>query len=214
MMKATLISIFMFLFIGFIHAVPVCQPSHENLNPAPIQVNLTISKRVFKVGEPISLRVEIANLSQKDVFVGRRVSIAGNRIYGLKVEVRDTKGRESPALTEIVEWNEVLPSQTLEPDLSDLWVTLPPGFFYGTTIQLTPADFKFLGTPGTYRIRGRYHSEGVDSGASYNPLRLKGQEIGRLQVQNWNGETHSNAVEISITRQKSNPVFRQNSIRR
>ena len=160
---------------------------------AKLQVILATDKQVYKLGEPIHVRVEISNAGEKDIFVGKEITRMAGWVTYLELILEDMDGNTSPyifvhGLRVPLDLTEGLASI-----LAKTWIPLAPGYFYATKIELSPESFQFLRKPGRYRLRGIYYSVGVDLRCST----LK-EEIEKLPYAFWKGEIGTNSIWIEI----------------
>ena len=132
----------------------------------------------YYLGEPVPIRVEIANLGSEDFYVGRRFSFAYDHPSQLIVEVDGGTPAES-----MTEW--------LHPQYAkQWWVPLEPGHILGTEVLIDPSISSNLAGAGKHRITARYVSRGGSTLA--NPT----EGIASSEV--WRGELRSNSIWIEI----------------
>ena len=81
----------------------------------------------------------------------------------------------------------------------EYWVVLPPGYSYGTTVDLTGAAF--LGTlkPGRYRIAATFGAYGMASTNMNNPLGAYLDKISALPYGSWEGVAECKPIWVEIT---------------
>lgn len=151
--------------------------------------------------EKIPLHVELVNVGSHGVLIGRDLwtNVSPSR---LTVTVIPSDGHavsgESGAA------DAPAPNDDLTKAMLNWMILLSPGYSYGSTTALR-ADL----TPGTYKVRAVFTSEGLDSGSFYNPLLKQPEEKEKFAAQNWKGEVSSNELTIRIVARTAKKVSSQ-----
>jgi hypothetical protein len=148
-----------------------------------VRLTLSVPRNSFKLGEPIPVRLEIANEGQSDFLVGRalRLGVYTDPSY-IWIGVTDTAGKASPvtgiSLYSITETD------------AGWWIALAPKHFYGTEFNLDRGTHEFLKIPGRYRLEATYVSSGGATAA------IPSENIESRKV--WHGKIASNTVSVEI----------------
>ena len=159
-------------------ALPQAGPS----KPTPLELHILIGRRTFRVGESITIRVELVNVGREDVFVGRSLDPIANAPSYVKLHFEDKHGNIFPGEELTVDFS--------QDAINQWWIPVEAGNYYGTEIKIDNTSYPFLSTPGKYLIRATYVSKG-----GVTPANVKWR-IPAYRV--WKGELHSNSVWIEI----------------
>ena len=155
-------------------------------------------KPVYKLGEPIDLRVTIENTGKDTIFVGQIIQRMDWQ-FSIQMGLFDEQGNRSTEL----HWfhpfmQDYDPSEPFVNALVRSWLALPPGYSYGTIIQLHGSDFQFLKRPGRYRLEATYESYGMEEPLNYNRLAASPEDIKKLPYRSWRGKTSADPIVIII----------------
>ncbi len=181
--------------LAFCVSLASAQPA---LNEPSISVRLSLTKKLFKVGERIPLKVEITNNGTGDVFVGRELLQIDNAIYHLKLSVESSQGRTPENFSGAVDSFSVGPRDGFSTALAKSWIALPPGYFYGTILFVDEQFADFLTKPGKYTVRGTYSSSGMRADVYFNDLLAYPEELERIPFPSWKGDIKTNSVSLEI----------------
>src|SRR2546426_5866152 len=134
-----------------ISAWPTNEPEamhQENENAGPLAIIIHPLKTVYKVGESIQVRAELQNRGPDTFFVGRDIPLT-EWITWLELSVTDEHGHASDRVyffhPQMPDYD---PQQSIEDALARFWITLPPGYFYGTVNTVASTTYEFLQRPG------------------------------------------------------------------
>jgi len=195
-------SIMRFLLLLFsIWAPTVASPEPASEPLPPIAVRLYSAKATYRVGEAVTLRVEIVNQGLETLFIYGMVETVSGSISDLEVEVKDGRGRISPQERMGPPFVLFKPDQDqvgLESVLWQSWIALRPGYSYGTTVEIDGDSHEFLRQPGRYRITATYSSWGMEAPVYYSPLAKHPEEVAKLPFKSWKGSVRSNPIWIVI----------------
>ena len=163
---------------------------------APLLVELSAKKSTIRPGEALRLIVILKNQTSDVYFIDRSIEGGGDRLtlylqQGSEVDRSVTRTADDYFIA-----NRTTPFATL---LSQHWIALGPGKFYGGEVDMNPSDFPRLRTPGRYLVKFQYGSKGFHEPADGNPLRGREDEISKLPYKAWEGETESNSVKVEVT---------------
>ena len=173
------------------------KPSPQK-QPANLKITIKPEKDVYRIGDPIRLRVQIENIGQDPLYIGNHIPTY-DWIYHLEFIVADERGHVSQA-THF--FNPNMPDfDPRESELSALtkdWIVIPPGTFFGSVVTLLPSLYSSLGTPGAYEIGALYTSEGLDANTNYNRLASSTSFLEQLPYKAWTGTLKTNEVKIRL----------------
>lgn len=177
--------------------LPVRARSQSGVKHTVLQLRIWSDKKVYLLQEGIPIHVELSNISDHDVFVGKdlwmnaspsRVTLSvtpldGHAMRGIEFAVDGlAPGAFDDFPRAVLRW----------------CFLLPPGYSYSSTTQIgghvEPEDL----TPGSYKVRVVYESLGIDSNTYFNPLLGHPEELERLRPESWKGVIGSNEIVIRI----------------
>ena len=95
------------------------------------------------------------------------------------------------------------PSEDFAATLVRDWVSIPPGHFYGGTLELNAETYPELRFAGQYRITGRFSSGGFLGQNCYYKLKNFSKEIGSLPAKTWRGTVETNSVVVRVNNEKN-----------
>jgi len=168
------------------------------------QLELQISLEKSKVprDEGLTLRIEIRNVSDQDLFVCKYVtSGACDLIFSFTPLVRAEGGAIAGDCAPY-EWSKHASGGQLEYFINVLledWIDIPAGDSFGTHVQLDPRVYPELRTPGHYHLSARLSSGGLLEQHCYYKLKEYRSEVGRLRAKPWRGLVASNPVSVNVT---------------
>jgi hypothetical protein len=163
----------------------------------PIVVRLVSHTSRISPGNSIELRVEVQNNGPKTLFIGRDLEAPNNAMSRLELYLEHDHRLDKPMSNSAADY---LPDdkEPFSNILAREWLPLPPNHFYGQTVVMSPSDFPRLRTPGRYRVKGQYISEGFGSPRQDNPFRARAADISKLPYTAWEGEIETNSVWITV----------------
>ena len=162
----------------------------------PLRLEISSARRVYAKRTPIPVRVQISNISSRDVLIGRD-------LWGNGSPSRVTlfaSARDGHPLGSVVSFADGFPVEDHTKEVLRWCISLRPGYSYSatTTLQnfIASSDLK----PGTYTIRAGYSSGGMDADLYFNPLLSFPEELAKLKPESWSGELTSNEITITIAK--------------
>ena len=159
-------------------------------------VRISAGTGKISAGQPLKLRVEIRNTGDKPVFVGRDISDL-NETLSLFLKHGSEVDRSMSRTAGDFLIDKGTPLATL---LSQHWIVLGPGNFYGGEAIMDTRAFPRLCRPGKYLINGEYKSHGFGALGEGNPLRGRETEIGQLPFTAWEGRVETNSIWVEVTK--------------
>ena len=69
-----------------------------------VSVHLPIARRTFRAGDPIHVGVRVSNRGDEPILIANSVSIASGGTSYLNLELKDVRGRISPATRMIIDF--------------------------------------------------------------------------------------------------------------
>jgi hypothetical protein len=179
----------------------VANPQTPEKANTQIEVKISPKTRVVNAGEELEVQVEIWNVGTQEVFIEKRVySLSSHSPLTLRLEL-------GPPLKPGKGFNGAAdcadnPKEDFTSRLIGRWIPLPVGHFYGVVVRMDPDSFPQLQTPGRWRLRGDYKSDGDLSSSIcvIHPTPLDPEEVARLPYKAWQGEEETNTVWINVLR--------------
>jgi hypothetical protein len=167
--------------------------------PKQIEIRLTPKAQTIRVGETLEVRVEIWNVGRKEVFIEKSLYEPCMRSpLSFYLDGGPPLNLQEPGQACAADCLDD-PGETITSRLVKRWVSLPPGHFYGTSVQLDPAFFPQLRTPGRWNLHGRYSSDGeLTSSVCMNNIVLDREQTEKLPYKSWKGEEDANIVRIEV----------------
>jgi hypothetical protein len=178
-----------------------------------IEVRIS-SKTKIRVGETLELQVEIWNVGEKQLFIEKDIyQLCSHSPLSLYLELGPAlkpgpgRGCAGDCMDD--------PKASFANRLVEQWISLPVGHSYGTVVRMDPDAFPQLKTPGRWRLRGEYKSNGELSASLcvFSPTPLDQQMIEKLPYKTWRGEAATNMVwvEVAHSRKSSNTTDSQSA---
>jgi hypothetical protein len=179
--EGTFLAAFLFLFPF------VCAASQGDKASAVLQLRISSTLNTFKQGQPIDIAVQLTNLSQLDIFVGRDwwtdASPSHVRLLVTPLDGHNMGAGSGGGVSGVPAhaWDD-LPKTVLK------WgFLLPGGFSFGTKTNIGASDL----SPGTYKISALYSSFGVDMNTHLNPALSNSAVLASLMPFSWKGDVAS-----------------------
>jgi hypothetical protein len=194
-------TLFTLVVIGLTCVAPARPQSEKTpLQPTDLEVRLSLSRQVFTSDEPITVKVELSNRSKQSFFVGRNFPSAGNSPSTLDTGLEDEHGNDLGGIAGAADYFGLYPKESFAATLSNGWILLPPGFFYGSVVEVfVPQDKRPL-KPGRYRIRAKYSSMGLTKQSEMNLVARSPEEVARLPFPSWAGHIDVEPLWIKIVK--------------
>lgn len=173
------------------------QATVEDSSNHVLHLKIWTDKPIYVAGEDIQVRVQITNISDKDVLIGNDL------IWGIKspshvqFEVTPKDGHPLSYQSSVADGFTPRTSDDFAGDLLDWCLKLSPGYSYSGAAQLQQFVTGGL-SPGGYLIRARYISTGIDADEYFNPLLGRAGALAKLKRSNWSGELISNEGTFRI----------------
>lgn len=175
----------------------LAQARNAKTKAPPLRLRIWTERKIFKQEERIPIHVELENVSQHDVFIGRdlwtNASPSRVKLFVVLSDGRDVSGRNAAA--------EELPEPAAKNFADALlkWsVLLPAGYSYSSAATLQEFVSASDLVPGTYKVDAQYSSAGVKADTEFNPLRDHPDEQAKLQAEDWTGQISAHTITIRI----------------
>jgi hypothetical protein len=162
-----------------------------------IELRLTPKTKIVRVGDELEVRAEIWNVGTNDLFIERNIyTRCAHSPLQLSLEGRTPIKDDGPGQGCAADCLDD-PKQSFADRLTQQWILLPAGNFYGTTIRMNSDSFPQLRTPGKWILQGTYTSDGnLSASFCMNEISLDPQEVKKLSFRAWEGQSK---VGASIT---------------
>jgi hypothetical protein len=175
----------------------------QDRSEAQISVRISAEKTRFRPQEEIPLRVEIWNVGKNDVFILK--TIQANFSNGLSyLDLTVYRGAQNQRRLAVSASDSFSGERSNYPplaeELSRYWIAIPQGHFYGGNVVMHSSSYPLLGSPGRYRIQGKYRSRGFLARDINNPLLHYADELRKLPYNSWVGEVETNSIWIEVTK--------------
>jgi hypothetical protein len=165
-----------------------------------IEVRISPRTKVVIVGEALEVRVEVWNVGSEQLFIEKTVhNLCGYSPLSLRLDLGPPlkpgpgEGCASDCADD--------PRASFTGRVVGRWMPLPVGHFYGTIVHMDADSFPQLQTPGRWRLRGEYTSNGdVSSSVCFFKVSLDPEQIAKLPYKAWQGKEDTNAVWIDVVR--------------
>jgi hypothetical protein len=184
----------------------VPEPQEQSQQGSGLEVKISPAKSAIAPPDTLSSRVEISNTGTQDLFVCRDF-FSGTCDLRLSFDpVAKVEHAVASADCVPYEWERNVPppkSEDFAKTLAKDWVLLPPGHFYGATIELSPGAYPELGIVGHYRINGRFSSGGLLGQYCYYKLKGFSKEVADLPAKSWQGTVDANSVTVRVIKRKN-----------
>ena len=165
-----------------------------------MQLRLTPKTRTVRAGDELEVRAEIWNVGAKALFIERNIyEPCADSPLQLRFEGPTPMQEQAPGVGCASDCMDD-PKQPFASRLTQRWILLSAGDFYGTTIRLDSKSFPQLHTPGRWLLHGSYKSDGnLSASFCVNNLTLDPQEVEKLSSRAWKGQSEA-SVSIVVTR--------------
>jgi hypothetical protein len=185
----------------FIFSLWVAGQSNYSTKPE-ISVTMALAKQVFRLGNPMELKIEVTNIGQKAILVPNHLSLFGDEAAHLEIELSNGKALISPHLGLVVDRfpnpskNQKSPTEKV----LGSFVLLPPGTSFVERIAL----FDYLSVrkyelkAGNYKLKGYYSSGGLFYPPAFQSLELTEEDVKSLPFEAWHGKLATNELSFTI----------------
>ena len=189
------------LVISFLTATGPASTRGQEASRPDLGIRIEAAKTVVSKGEPLSIRVEFTNRTQRDLYVARNLTGVGSNAADITFAVWNSAGQAEPgeraAADCVIKPN---PDSLLVAVMKN-WVALPPGSSYATSAKLGPSPFLERG--GRYKIVASYESRGIGEQFWTDCVRASPSEIAKLPFTAWEGKIESNPIWIKVVDQRT-----------
>jgi hypothetical protein len=157
----------------------------------PIVVaRLTLLTRTMHEDDRYEVRIEIENVSDHTVLVGRDLNVANNWPFRVEIQLEDSSGNQYGTGGADFLDNPPIADLSLKDNILKWWMPLEPHTFMG--IYVHP---KLAGVPpGKYRLHGTYVSFRPPS----HPLTSAEQALIASKLQVFEGTVETNSIYIEV----------------
>ncbi len=159
-----------------------------------LTVKISANKDVIRPGESLRLVVEIRNESEQAFFIDRNITDMNDRL-SLYLQHGSEVDRSSIRVVGDFAIDRRTPLATL---LSQHWIALGPGNFYGGEVVMDGVAFPRLRVPGRYLVKAVYSSHGFAEPGEANSLRDRQEELRSLPFKAWEGRIETNSIWIEV----------------
>jgi hypothetical protein len=182
-------------------------PKDENNQ---VEVKISAKTKAIRVGEALDVQVEIWNVGHKQVFIEKDIyQLCSHSPLSLHLDLGPSlqpgpgQGCAGDCMDD--------PKASFANRLVERWISLPVGHSYGTVVRMDPDAFPQLRTPGRWRLRGQYKSNGDLSSSLcvFSPTLLDQQMIQKLPYKAWRGEAATNTLWVEVVRSGNHPIANQ-----
>jgi len=133
------------------------QEPRQSVQNERIEVKLSTDRSEYKPGEIIRVRVELKNVGDHPILVGRELSPIANWPFSIWLRLVDADGKYAQPVHGAYIDPPPSPDLSLRDGVLRWWTTLDPHCFYGKEIDFLLESMK----PGHYELRGDYYSVGL-----------------------------------------------------
>ncbi len=200
MSKSSLVASLLGIYLSVLPEGSLGQGQRGSNQPTEqrILVRLSLIKRTFPLGDPLKLKVEVANQGSLPFLVCNGISTRTGGACRLEFRLTDSHGRASPAVQLISDSFSSNPSTDPVSAIVGSWLLLRPGDSFVTSAVLDSSFFTFLNEPGKYKLSATYSSTGLSYPPTYRQLGLTEKTIESLSFQSWGGKISTNEVSFEI----------------
>jgi len=131
------------------------EPRKENTSQ--IEVRLWAATNKYKAGDTIHLRVELKNLGDTPILVGRELSPVANWPFSVSLRLVDANGKYVQSVRAAYVDPPPQPDLSTRGGVLRWWTVLDPGCFYGKELDFQLGSIE----RGTYELQASYHSAGL-----------------------------------------------------
>jgi hypothetical protein len=161
-----------------------------------ISIRIQPTKKVFLKGKPITIRVELTNRGQSDLYISRSLSWPGGDDGYLDFQVWNSGGQPSPRGGIAVDCFMQPSPEPLSVAVMKRWIALSPGSSYSKTLDVDLS--LILKRTGRYRILATYGSGGLREEYFTHCVKVTPEETAKLPFPAWEGKIESNSVWVRI----------------
>jgi hypothetical protein len=172
----------------------------KEIPPDQLKVHLVLNKQKFRLGEPIELKVEVLNASQKPLLVANKIYLSSGSISYLELELSDSKAVIPPRRTIISDQFSPLEKKSASETVLNFFLLLRPETSFVERFKLFDLFyiFGYVLHPGTYSLKAYYSSNGLFYPPAYQMLGLTEEDVNSLPFQAWHGKIATNEVSFRV----------------
>jgi hypothetical protein len=163
-----------------------------------IAIKIASTRKHYVTGERVRIRVELTNLGNRDLLVGRELTGYGSNPADITFQVWNSAGKAMPGEKNAGDCVSRQNPDSVATAVLKRWIALPPASSYVSTVDFSPSPP--LEEPGRYRIVATYESGGVEAQYWSDCLKATPEEIANLPFAAWKGEVNSNPIWIEVAR--------------
>jgi len=162
--------------------------------PKPaIEARLTILTETLHEEDTYSVRLEIENVSDHTLLVGRYFTGIGNFPYRIELQLEDSSGHQYGEGSASFVDNPPIPDLSVKDSVSNWWIPLEPHTFMG--IYRRP---KLAGVPaGKYRLHAKYLS--LDH---FPPSLAMKLGLANSKIPIFQGALETNSIQVEVLTKK------------
>jgi hypothetical protein len=153
-----------------------------------IEIRLAVVSTPVHENEEFTVKVEVENLTNRPILVGRQLNLVANFPIRLEVELEDPAERKSYPYHAMYVDPPVVPDFEMENGFLRWWMPLAPHNFLGASFKLSA-----IGRAGEYKLRALYVSH-PPSGAE--PPKERESDSSRMAV--FDGTAVSHSVSLTV----------------
>ena len=179
----------------------VCALGSLSLQPhtgPEIAIKIAATQKHYVSGEKVRIRVELTNLGNRDLLVGRELTGYGSNPADITFGVWNSAGKAVPGQKAARDCFLRQNPDSVATAVMKRWIALPPASSYVSTVDFRPSPP--LEAPGRYRIVATYESGGVAAQYWSDCLKVTQDEVANLPFADWKGSVDSNAIWIDVAR--------------
>jgi hypothetical protein len=179
----------------------IANPQNAGKVERQIEVRIIPKTKVVRAGWPLEVQVEIWNVGSQQVFIEKTVyELCAHSPLRLSLDLGPPlkPGPGEACAADCIDD----PKASFTSRVVGRWITLPAGHFYGTVVRMDAGIFPQLKTPGRWRLRGEYGSNGDLSSSIcvFSPTLLDPEQVAKPPFKAWQGKEETNTVWIEVVR--------------
>jgi hypothetical protein len=171
-------------------------PALSPQTASKVSVDLTFVRSSVPERSPVMVNVLIKNISDQTIFIPSSIPVnASGFPANLQAWFEDANGKGLPGISAALDRPRP-PEDDFYKLVFEYWVAIPPGYSYGTVIDVT--NFIEDAPPGRYRLSATYSAEGLNARHMNNPLGNHQDKISLLPYPAWEGVVECDPIWIEI----------------
>ena|SRR3989442_10155608 len=161
---------------------------------ADLEAHLTLLTRNLHQGGHFRVKVEIQNISNHVLLIGRGLNLVANMPFRMEIQLEDSDGHQTYPYHGVYVDFFVQADLQLENGLLKWWVPLYPRTFIGTYFTLNLSGIP----PGKYRLHGRY----LQGRPPHEETALE-RELLASKVSIFQGAVETNSIQVEVLPKKA-----------